>query len=203
MSFRFSQIFLKKNQTKAVCDLSLDGCFGCHYFPSCCSRFWPLTCPGWFSSTDVALHGGREAGERAERDAEHNEAVRDHGVVTRTVVFCSYLHFLFYFIFLNLFRGRGNVTETHVSSTRLRVGITEEEQQRLCARSLSRSRIVPFFCCCCSLFKCILLPVLVFAGSKINKCPFIHFFRQPDVLYSCCHCARKNARKVSCQCLVF
>lgn len=35
------------------------------------------------SSADVAVHGCGETRERAERDAEHNEAVRNHGVLTK------------------------------------------------------------------------------------------------------------------------
>lgn len=97
-----------------------------------CSSSWqdPLAnvSPGCLSSADVALHGGREAGERAEGDAQHNEAVRNHRVLTGILLLCFSLYLIFFFflkkkkwmtIFIEYFFHCSRwsvVTEKHVSS---------------------------------------------------------------------------------------
>lgn len=76
--------------------------------------------------------------------------------------------------YINIFlsRERGNVeTEKHVSSPRSTSGNNRGSAAAAAWRALPLAFPYSDFCCCLLLlFKCILSPVPVFAGSKINRC---------------------------------
>lgn len=53
------------------------------------------------SSADVAFHGGRQTGDRPEGDAQHNQVMWDHGVLTQPTGLSSFCYrdsdFFFFF----------------------------------------------------------------------------------------------------------